>query len=310
MCACVGGDGAGGGGGGGGGAKRKKDDDGTTAPQNNMTSKDYYFDSYSHFGIHEEMLKDKVRTTSYQRAILRCAHAIRGKVVLDVGCGTGILSMFCARAGAKKVYGVEMSSIAETAVEIVKENGLDDIVTIVRGKIEDVELPFEEDGITDKRVHVIVSEWMGYFLLYESMLDTVAIARERFLAPGGLIMPDSARLLICGIEDGEYRNEKIDFWSDVYGFKVRIRPTICSYISGVPASIILRQRPLNCHSLCTVSGRSQPASAADNVSRFATHKHKHTHTHIHTHALFPIAFSDERDQEEGDRRATRRHCRG
>ena len=149
--------------------------------------------------------------------------------MLDVGCGTGILSMFCARAGAKKVYGVEMSSIAETAVEIVKENGLDDIVTIVRGKIEDVELPFEEDGITDKKVHVIVSEWMGYFLLYESMLDTVAIARERFLAPGGLIMPDSARLLICGIEDGEYRNEKIDFWSDVYGFKVRIRPTICSF---------------------------------------------------------------------------------
>lgn len=300
MCACVGGDGAGGGG---GGAKRKKDADGTTAPQNNMTSKDYYFDSYSHFGIHEEMLKDKVRTTSYQRAILRCAHAIRGKVVLDVGCGTGILSMFCARAGAKKVYGVEMSSIAETAVEIVKENGLDDIVTIVRGKIEDVELPFEEDGITDKKVHVIVSEWMGYFLLYESMLDTVAIARERFLAPGGLIMPDSARLLICGIEDGEYRNEKIDFWSDVYGFKVRINAHNL-LIPGVPASILLRQWPLNCHSLCTVSGRSQPASAADNVSRFATH------TNTNTHAFFPIAFSDERDQEEGDRRATRRHCGG
>ena len=44
----------------------------------------------------EEMLKDTVRTQSYQRAIMGNSHLIRGKVVMDVGCGTGILSMFCA----------------------------------------------------------------------------------------------------------------------------------------------------------------------------------------------------------------------
>ena len=54
-----------------------------------MTSADYYADSYSHFGIHEEMLKDEVRTKAYMQAIERNSHLLKGKVVLDVGCGTG-----------------------------------------------------------------------------------------------------------------------------------------------------------------------------------------------------------------------------
>lgn len=66
-----------------------------------MGSADYYFDSYSHFGIHEEMLKDEVRTKTYMNAILRNRHLFQDKVVLDVGCGTGILSMFAAQAGAR-----------------------------------------------------------------------------------------------------------------------------------------------------------------------------------------------------------------
>jgi len=66
------------------------------------TSRDYYFDSYAHHGIHEEMLKDQVRTRAYQRAILDNAHLFRDKVVLDVGSGTGILSMFAAQV--RKTY--------------------------------------------------------------------------------------------------------------------------------------------------------------------------------------------------------------
>jgi protein arginine N-methyltransferase 1 len=77
----------------------------------NRTSKDYYFDSYSHHGIHEEMLKDEVRTRTYQMAILNNSHLFRNKVVLDVGCGTAILSMFAVQAGAAVVYAVDCSSI-------------------------------------------------------------------------------------------------------------------------------------------------------------------------------------------------------
>lgn len=65
-----------------------------------------YDDSNCESGIHEEMLKDSVRTTSYRDAILRNKQLFKGKNVLDVGCGTGILSMFAAKAGAAHVVGV------------------------------------------------------------------------------------------------------------------------------------------------------------------------------------------------------------
>eukprot|EP00640_Fibrocapsa_japonica_P003953 CAMPEP_0113936826 /NCGR_PEP_ID=MMETSP1339-20121228/3608_1 /TAXON_ID=94617 /ORGANISM="Fibrocapsa japonica" /LENGTH=358 /DNA_ID=CAMNT_0000939387 /DNA_START=90 /DNA_END=1166 /DNA_ORIENTATION=- /assembly_acc=CAM_ASM_000762 len=178
-----------------------------------MTSKDYYFDSYSHFAIHEEMLKDEVRTTSYQHAIEGNAHLFRDKVVLDVGCGTAILCMFAARAGARHVYGVECSAIITQAQQIVADNGLSDRITLIKGKVEEITLPVDQ-------VDIIVSEWMGYFLLYESMLDTVLYARDKWLVPGGLLLPDKASLYLTAIEDADYRKEKIEFWDNVYGFKM------------------------------------------------------------------------------------------
>ena len=135
-----------------------------------MTSKDYYFDSYAHFGIHEEMLKDEVRTLTYRNSMYHNKHLFKDKIVLDVGCGTGILSMFAAKAGAKQVYGVDMSGIVEQARTIVDKNGFNDKVSIIRGKIEEIKLPVE-------KVDIIISEWMGYCLFYESMLDSVLFAR-------------------------------------------------------------------------------------------------------------------------------------
>lgn len=176
-----------------------------------LTSADYYFDSYSHFGIHEEMLKDQVRTNTYMRSIMNNKHLFKGKVVMDVGCGTGILCMFAAKAGAKKVYGIECAGIYAQARQIVKDNGFADTVEIIHGKVEEITLPVE-------KVDIIISEWMGYFLLYESMLDTVIFARDKWLAPEGLLFPDKATLYVCGIEDAEYREDKINWWDSVYGF--------------------------------------------------------------------------------------------
>ena len=76
-------------------------------------------------------------------------------------------------------------------------------ITLVKGKLEDTELPIQQFDI-------IISEWMGYFLLYESMLDTVLEARDRYLKPGGLIFPDHATMYLAAIEDQDYKEEKIN----------------------------------------------------------------------------------------------------
>ena len=78
------------------------------------------------------MLKDRVRTRGYMNAIINNPQLFRGKVVLDVGCGTGILSLFCVKAGAAHVYGIECSAIADQAVRVVEDNGCADRVTIVK----------------------------------------------------------------------------------------------------------------------------------------------------------------------------------
>ncbi|XP_059284361.1 probable protein arginine N-methyltransferase 1 isoform X1 [Lycium ferocissimum] len=175
------------------------------------TSADYYFDSYSHFGIHEEMLKDVVRTKTYQDVIYKNSFLIKDKVVLDVGAGTGILSLFCAKVGAKHVYAIECSSMADMAQEIVKSNGFSDVITVIKGKVEEIDLPVPN-------VDIIISEWMGYFLLYENMLNTVLYARDKWLVKDGLVLPDKASLHLTAIEDADYKDEKIEFWNSVYGF--------------------------------------------------------------------------------------------
>ena len=157
---------------------------------------DYYYGSYSHFYIHEEMLKDNTRTRTYQQAIENNPNDFKGKIVLDIGAGTGILSIFAARAGAKHVYAVENAEIAYFAEEIVKRNGFSDRITVIKGKMEDIELPVD-------KVDIIISEWMGYFLLYESMLDSVLWARDKYLRPGtGKMLPDKADIYVAAIEDG------------------------------------------------------------------------------------------------------------
>jgi len=178
-----------------------------------LTSSDYYWNSYAHFGIHEEMLKDEVRMKAYRSAILNNRHLFRDRIVLDVGCGTGIMSLFAARAGAKKVYGLDNSDIIVQAIQIVKDNKLEDTITLIKGKVEEIELPVPS-------VDIIISEWMGYCLLYEAMLNTVIFARDKWLKPEGIILPDKAVMNICAIEDAEYKDDKINFWDNVFGFNM------------------------------------------------------------------------------------------
>ncbi len=146
----------------------------TTKEVKNRKIDKNYFDSYAGFGIHREMLSDRPRMKAYRSAIeLNASSLIKDKEVLDVGCGTGILSMISARSGARHVCAVDGSTtIAATAQEVIEENKLSDSIDVKNGLIE-VEGTLPEGYQCD----VIVSEWMGYCLLYESMLFSVLHAR-------------------------------------------------------------------------------------------------------------------------------------
>ncbi|CAL5225398.1 g8207 [Coccomyxa viridis] len=176
-----------------------------------------YFDSYGYFDIHRTMLGDKVRTEAYQRALEGNPSLMRGARVLDVGCGTGILSMFAARGGASQIAAVEGSErMAEAAQSIIEENQLSSSqggpISVVSGRVEELQaLPMQQ-------VDVIVSEWMGYGLFFECMLDSVLHVRDRFLKPGGAVLPDRATMYIAGAGPGAL---DLEFWRDVYGFSYR-----------------------------------------------------------------------------------------
>ena len=122
--------------------------------------------------------------------------------------------MFAAKSGASHVYAVDNSSIIYKARENIKENGLESKITTFKGKIEEIQLPVEH-------VDIILSEWMGYFLLFEGMLDSVLYARDKWLNPlNGIMAPSHMTILVAGYSDSEYMNEHVHFWNDVYGFKM------------------------------------------------------------------------------------------
>lgn len=154
------------------------------APFEETTEFANYFVTYGYLYHQKQMLEDHVRMASYRDAILRNRAHFDGATVLDVGTGTGVLAIWAAQAGARKVYAVEATDAAAFARRMVAHNGFGEVVEVIQGKMEDVQLP--------EKVDVIVSEWMGYLLIRESMIDSVIFARDRWLREGGLLYPSHA----------------------------------------------------------------------------------------------------------------------
>ena len=134
---------------------------------------------------HARMLHDDRRTGDYLKAL---AQAVRpGDVVLDIGTGSGVLAVAAARAGARRVYAVEGSDIAELAERVFAANGVEDVVTLVPGWSRHVELPESAD--------LLVAEVIGNEPLEEEILETTLDARRRLLKPDARLIPHTLTLL-------------------------------------------------------------------------------------------------------------------
>ena len=165
---------------------------------------------YAELEVHRTMIHDRVRTEAFRRAIESVVRP--GDVVLDVGAGSGILSVFAARAGAARVYAVEATTVAVVAQGLAAANGAAGIVQVIQGDIMEVELP--------ERVDVIVSEWLGGFGIDEGMLAPVIAARDRWLKPGGAMIPRSVTAWTALVND-QYTGEMVEFLRDnPYGLRL------------------------------------------------------------------------------------------
>ncbi|XP_078285609.1 histone-arginine methyltransferase CARM1 isoform X2 [Rhinoraja longicauda] len=165
-----------------------------------------YFQFYGYLSQQQNMMQDYIRTGTYQRAILQNHADFKDKVVLDVGCGSGILSFFAVQAGARKVYAVEASTMAQHAEMLVKSNNLADRIHIIPGKVEEVSIP--------EHVDIIISEPMGYMLFNERMLESYLHAKK-WLKPNGNLFPTLGDVHLAPFTDEQLYMEqftKANFW--------------------------------------------------------------------------------------------------
>jgi protein arginine N-methyltransferase 1 len=150
---------------------------------------------------HRHYLADRVRIERYAAALVETVRP--GDVVLDLASGTGILGLLAVRAGASRVYAIEVSPLAGVAERIASANGLQDVIRVIRSEARHADLP--------ERVDVVVTDQIGRFGFEAGLFSLFADARTRLLKPGGTLVPSALSFVVAPVEHAR-QFARMEFW--------------------------------------------------------------------------------------------------
>jgi predicted RNA methylase len=153
---------------------------------------------------HRWLLSDHVRTLAFRDAIRQTVKP--GDVVVDLGSGSGILALFAAEAGARRVYAIEKQHMADVVALVARQNGYGDRITVVHEYSLEATLP--------ERANVLVTETLGNFGLEEQIAGLTIDARRRYLVPGAALIPQSVSLFAVPVELPEMFERHIRWWGE------------------------------------------------------------------------------------------------
>jgi SAM-dependent methyltransferase len=159
--------------------------------------------------VHRGLLLDESRTNAFREAIRRCVTP--DSVVLDLGTGSGILALFAAEAGARRVFAIDATHSADLASFLTRHLGFEDRIQVFHEHSTNIELP--------ERADILVTETLGAFGFDEHILSSVIDARARLLKPNAIIIPSRVDLYLVPVDDASIYEQRVNWWNGKpYGF--------------------------------------------------------------------------------------------
>ncbi len=181
---------------------------------------------YEFPSVHADMLFDEERVGKYSDAIQKVVK--KGDIVADIGTGTGLLAFLCLKAGAKRVHAIERSPAIKWAKLVAEENGFGDRIVF-----------HEQDSRSctlQEKVNVVVSELIGHIAFEDGMAESLFDAKQRFVVPSGVLIPERVELKVALVEDKEIYPEYIECWGPIEGIDyslMRQEAVKACYLTGL-----------------------------------------------------------------------------
>ncbi len=189
---------------------------------------------YEFPSVHARMIFDEERVGKYSEAIQQVVK--KGDIVADIGTGTGLLAFMCLKAGAARVHALERTAAVKWAKLLAEKNGFSDRIVFHEQDSRFHNLP--------EKVNVVVSELIGHIAFEEGMAESLFDAKERFLAPDGVIIPERVELKVALVEEKEVYPECIECWKPIHGIDysvLREEAVKACYLTGLNDRNLLSQ---------------------------------------------------------------------